>query len=278
MEADARDRDLNAPVLLERQGTLAYITLNRPEAGNAIDVALARCLLDTALAVEADTAVRCVVLRSQGRMFCAGGDVKGLFAAGDALPELLREILKYLHPAILCLATMDKPVVTAIQGPAAGAGIGLAALGDVALAGSDAHFTMAYSRIGLTPDGGATWLLPRLIGLRRTQELALTNRRISAAEAAEMGLITRVVASDTFAHEVDLVAKSIASSAGQALGRTKRLLFASSQATFEEQLAEECENIAEQGSSAESKLGIAAFVERREPDFEAVNRFQTASK
>lgn len=163
----------------------------------------------------------------------------------------------------------QEPVVTAIQGPAAGAGVRLAARGDVALAEPEAHFTMAYARIGLMPDGGATWLLPRLVCVRRAQELALTNRRVSAEEAAAMGLITRVVAKGTLALEVDALAESLAKSAVLALGRTKRLLLASGDAALEEQLEAESENIAEQGSTAESKTGIVAFVARREPDFVA---------
>jgi 2-(1,2-epoxy-1,2-dihydrophenyl)acetyl-CoA isomerase len=195
--------------------------------------------------------------------------VKRLHAAGDALPGLLRDILVSLHPAISCLATMGKPVVTAIHGPAAGAGVGLAAVGDIALAEPDAHFTVAYSRIGLTPDGGATWLLPRLIGLRRTQELALTNRRVSAEEAAAMGLITRVVARGTLEREVDALAEALAQGPVGALGRTRRLLLASGQADLDAQLESERENITEQGGTAESRTGIAAFIERREPDFAA---------
>ncbi len=129
---------MSDPVLFDRKGAIAYLTLNRPDAGNAIDVALARGLLEATKAAEADASVRCVVVRSNGRMFCAGGDVKGLHAAGDGLPLFLQEILTYLHPAIARLARMEKPVLTAIQGPAAGAGVGLAAVGDVALAEPDA--------------------------------------------------------------------------------------------------------------------------------------------
>ena len=115
-----------------------------------------------------------------------------------------------LHPAILRLARMAKPVVAAVQGPAAGAGIGLATVGDIVLADPAAHFTLAYSRIGLSPDGGATWLLPRLIGRRRAQELALTNRRLSAVEAAQMGLITGVVAEGSLDREVATIAAALA--------------------------------------------------------------------
>lgn len=258
------------PVLLERKGSVAHVTLNRPDAGNAIDVALARHLLTAVEDVAADPAVRCVVLRGNGRMFCAGGDVKALHGAGDALPELLREILAYLHPAILGLATMDKPVIAAVHGPAAGAGIGLAAAADIGLAGPEAHFTMAYSRIGLSPDGGATWLLPRLIGLRRTQELALTNRRLSADEAAALGLISRAVPQDDLAREVEALSVSLAASAIGALGRTKRLLLSSGEASLREQLDAECNHIAQQGGTLEGQAGITALLERRQPDFAAL--------
>ena len=250
-------------ILLSRRDAIATITLNRPQAGNAIDVAFAQSLLNAVAEAEADPAVRCVIVRGNGRLFCAGGDVKKLHAAGDALPELLREILTYLHPAIVRLARMDKPVITAIHGPAAGAGVGLAAIGDIALAEPAAHFTLAYSRIGLTPDAGATWLLPRLIGLRRSQELALANRRLSADEAAAIGLITRVVEQGTLMQEVEALADSFARSAGGVLGNTKRLLLAADTASIEQQLDAELEAIVQQGASAESQAGIAAFGSRR---------------
>jgi 2-(1,2-epoxy-1,2-dihydrophenyl)acetyl-CoA isomerase len=257
----------SGPVLFERQSGVAYLTLNRPDAGNAIDVSLAEALLGAVVAAETDPAVRCVVLRSAGRMFCAGGDVKGLHAAGEALPVLLDAILAHRHPAVSRLSGMAKPVITAIHGPAAGAGMALAAVGDIALATPNAHFTMAYSRIGLSPDAGATWLLPRLIGLRRAQELALTNRRISADEAAAMGLITRVVPADALGQEVAALAESLASSATGALGRTKRLLLAGNGATLEQQLEAECANIVDQSRSAECRAGFTAFTARYEPDF-----------
>lgn len=255
------------PVLLERRGAVGYLTLNRPDAGNAIDPGLARALFDAVVAVEDDAQVRCVVVRGAGRMFCAGGDVKHLRAAGGSLPDLLDETLRYLHPAIAKLAAIGKPVVTAIPGPTAGAGVGLAAVGDIALAEPGAHFTLAYSRIGLSPDGGATWLLPRLIGLRRTQELALTNRRVAADEAAAIGLITRVVAEGTLESEVSVLAEELAASATGALGRAKRLLLANTGADLVAQLDAECGQIVEQGRSFEVQEGLAAFAERRKPDF-----------
>lgn len=256
-----------APVLYELDGAIAYVTLNRADAGNAIDVALAQSLRAAVARADDDHSVRCVVLRARGRLFCAGGDVTRLHAAGDSLPGLLRDILDDLHPAIARLATMAKPVVTAIQGPAAGAGLALATIGDFALAEPAAHFTMAYSRIGLSPDGGATWLLPRLVGLRRAQELALTNRRLAATEAAAIGLVTRVVAEGSLADETVAVATALATSPTGALGRTKRLLHSSDGASLEEQLAAEYTEIVAQGATRESRVGLDAFAARQEPDF-----------
>ncbi len=262
---------MGQPVLFELRDAIAFLTLNRPEAGNAIDEALARALLEAACHAAEDPAVRCVILRGEGRMFCAGGDVKALHAAGQDRPQLLRAILAHLHPAMLRLAQMDKPIVTAVNGPAAGAGVALAAVGDIVLASSDAHFTMAYSRIGLTPDAGCTWLLPRLIGLRRTQELALLNRRVSAAEAETIGLITRAVPPAKLGPSVAEMAGQLAESAAGALGATKELLRLGQEHDLETMLKIECEYIAGQGGSAESDEGFAAFAERRHPNFRSAS-------
>lgn len=255
------------PVLIDRRDAVAWLTLNRPEAGNAIDAALARRLRELVEDVADDTAVRCVVLQGGGRLFCAGGDVSALHAAGAERPRLLRTILTDLHPAIAHLARMEKPVITAINGPAAGAGLVLAAVGDMALAAPEAHFTMAYSRIGLSPDAGTSWLLPRLIGLRRTQELALTNRRVSAPEAESMGLVTRVLPKGELEAAVVALAHELVDGATAALGATKRLLLASGSASLDEALDAEREQIVAQGGSSESAEGFAALVERRTPAF-----------
>src|ERR1700756_1618329 len=177
-------------ISLKREGAVATLTLDRPEVGNAIDIPMAREFMEQAIRCEGDAAIRCVVLTGAGKLFCGGGDVAAFANAGDQLPEFLREITSYLHAGIAALARMDKPLVVAVNGSAAGAGIGLAILGDVVLCDPAASFSLAYTGIGLTPDGGTTWLLPRLIGLRRTQEPCLTNRKVRAAEAARLGLGT----------------------------------------------------------------------------------------
>jgi 2-(1,2-epoxy-1,2-dihydrophenyl)acetyl-CoA isomerase len=257
------------PLLFERDGAVARLTLNRPQAGNAIDVPLARALMEASIVCDEDDAIRCVLLTGAGRLFCAGGDVAGFAAAGDKVPALLKELTAYLHMAIARLARMNKPLITAVNGPAAGAGFSLALLGDIALAAKSSHFTLAYSALGLSPDGGATWLLPRLVGLRRAQELALTNKRSTADEAAALGLVTRVVDDVALAAEALALAQSLSQAAVGALGRTRALLLASFGASLETQMEAEARAIAEAARTPDGLEGIRAFGEKRKPRFGA---------
>lgn len=254
-------------MLVERAGAVARLVLNRPDAGNAIDLPLARALLDAAVMCDEDDSIRCVVLTGRGRMFCAGGDIRAFAAAGDDLPSVLTQMTGDLHRAISLLLRMQKPLVTAVNGPAAGAGIGLAVLGDIALAARSAHFTLAYTSIGVTPDGGSSWLLPRLIGMRRTQELMLLNTRVSAEQAAAIGLVTRTVDDAALEAEAAAVAATLAGSATLALGRTRALLLGSFAAGAEEQMAAEAQGIVAAGGGPEGREGIRAFLEKRRPNF-----------
>jgi 2-(1,2-epoxy-1,2-dihydrophenyl)acetyl-CoA isomerase len=266
---DHRRRAMSAPppLLIERRGAVAILTLNRPDVGNAIDSPTAKILMETAITCDEDDSIRCVVLTGTGRYFCVGGDVGSLAVAGDGVGALVDEITAYLHTGIARFANMRKPLVTAINGPAAGAGISLAILGDLALAAKSANFTVAYTAIGLTPDGGLTWLLPRLIGLRRTQELMLTNRRVTSDEAATLGLVTRVVIDNELATEVQATASNLALSATKALGETRRLLLGSFQSAFEAQMERESRTIANAACTQNGREGIRAFIAKRKPDF-----------
>ncbi|HLS82855.1 MAG TPA: enoyl-CoA hydratase-related protein [Steroidobacter sp.] len=254
-------------LLIERDGAVATLRLNRPDAGNALDVPLSRALLEAAIACDEDDSIRCVVLAASGRLFCAGGDISSFAAAGDALPALLKEITAYVHAAISRLAHMNKPLVTAINGPAAGAGFSLALLGDIAIAARSAHLSLAYSAIGLSPDGGATWLLPRLIGLRRAQEMALLNRRVTADEAATLGLITRAVDDAALVEEVREVSQRLAASATPALGKVRNLLAGSFSASLEAQMEAEAQGIAQLSRTDYGREGVAAFLAKRKPNF-----------
>lgn len=254
-------------VRLATDGGVATITLDRPDAGNTVNVALARALMEAAIVCDEDPSIRCVVLTGAGKMFCAGGDLADFLAAGNDIPALLKELTAYLHMAVTRLAHMNKPLVTSVNGAAAGAGLSLAVLGDIVLAAASAKFALAYGNIGLSPDGGATWLLPRLIGLRRAQELCLTPRRLSADEAAAIGLISRVVPDAELAVETAALARTLAASAVRAVGRTRALLLSSFHTSLEAQLDLESRAIATSGRDGESREGVAAFVAKRSADF-----------
>jgi 2-(1,2-epoxy-1,2-dihydrophenyl)acetyl-CoA isomerase len=254
-------------VLAQTDGGICTITLNRPEQGNAIDMALAEDLLTAARAAAGDPAVRCVVLTGAGRMFCVGGDVGGFSAAGDQASGFIRALADTLHRAVMVLHDMGKPMVALVNGPAAGAGLSLAAAADIVLASDKAHFTAAYTAIGLTPDGGMSWLLPRLVGLRVAQEMILTNRRVLAEDAAAMGLVTRVVGADALMEEGQRVAAQLASGPTAAFGAVRRLLDQAHDARLEDQLESEAAAISAAAGGAEGREGVAAFLARRPAQF-----------
>jgi len=264
---DRHDGTVGEPeVLVERDGSLLRLTLNRPSSGNAITLSMARQLMLAATVAETDPSVRCVLLTASGKYFCVGGAIDE-FASTSELSAHLREITTYLHAAITRLLKMEKPLVTAINGPAAGGGLGLALLGDVAIAARSAHFTTAYSAIGLTPDGGLTWLLPRLIGLRRAQEMLICNKRVDAEEAALIGLVSRTVSDDMLASEAAEQALALARSATGALGQTRKLLLSSFETSPETQMELESGAIALSATSLHGQGGIAAFLSKRKPEY-----------
>lgn len=255
-------------ILLDREGPLARITLNRPDAGNAIDPALARALAAAAIEVAQDPAVRCVLLTGAGRLFCAGGDVGGMAAAGEDASVFLQSLADTLHGAVVTLATMAKPLVVMVNGPAAGAGLSLALLGDIVIAGRAAHFTAAYTGIGLTPDGGMSWLLPRVVGLRRAQQMILTNQRVSAEEAERIHLVTRTVEDAVLAETVAQVVGMLSAAPTAAIGAARALLLDGAAAALRDHLDREAATIAAAGAHPESREGVAAFLARRKPDFQ----------
>ncbi len=245
---------------------VAHLTLNRPDAANGINLQLAQDLMEATLAIAADPAARVVLLSGAGKMFCAGGDVKG-FADRDDLPTYLRETLGPLHVAITNLVRGDAPVVAAVQGSAAGAGMGFVGASDLVVAAESAKFVMAYTGVGLTPDGSSSWFLPRKIGLHRALELTFTNRVLTAAEAVEWGLVTRAVPDDQLLDDAGALAAQLAAGPVRALAAAKRLLHTSLEETLESHLAREAEAISAASGTPEGVEGIAAFVEKRKPVF-----------
>jgi 2-(1,2-epoxy-1,2-dihydrophenyl)acetyl-CoA isomerase len=255
------------PVLLSIEGSIATLTLNRPAAGNAIDLPLVRALLPAVIRCDTDPAIRCVVLTGAGKLFCGGGDIAGFATMAGSVPAYLSELAGTLHMAVSRLMRMAKPLLVLVNGPAAGAGLGLALCGDVVIAAQSAHFTAAYGGVGLSPDGGVSWLLPRLIGLRRAQEMLIGNRRIGAEEAAVIGLVTRTVGDADLAEEGMAQARSLAGAARGAVSAVRALLLESYGGSFEGQLERETRSIAALGGTADSREGVAAFLERRKPEF-----------
>lgn len=213
---------MSRKVHLECEESVATITIDRPEAANSLDIRTALALRDAVADVVEDRQVRCILLRSNGDRFCVGGDVQGFAKAGEAADRHIAELAGTMHEVILALARTKKPVVCLVQGAAAGAGVGLAMSADIVIASPNAHFTAAYSAIGLSPDCGLTWFLPRLIGMRRAAEMILTNRRVGAKEAVAIGLITRI--SEQLEEEGRSISRSLADGATEALGSIRSLL------------------------------------------------------
>lgn len=247
--------------------SIARITLNRPDAANALNLELAKDLMYAALQCDQDPTIRAVILTGAGRMFCAGGDLKSFAAQGEHLPHHLKEVTTYLHAAMSRFTRMNAPLIAAVNGTAAGAGLSLVCACDFVLAAASARFTMAYTRAGLTPDGSSTYFLPRLVGLRRALELTLTNRQLSAEEAQQWGIVTRVVPDASLMSEAEALAAQLASGASLALGAAKRLLHSGWTETLETQMEHETQSIAAIARTADAREGIAAFLEKRAPQF-----------
>lgn len=250
-----------------REGHLARITLDRPDAANGLSMEMARELLSASLACRGDASIRAVLLTGRGRFFCAGGDLKGFVENDASLYAFVKELTTHLHAAIANFAQMRAPLIVAVNGAAAGAGFSMAASGDLVLAARSAKFSMAYTAAGLVPDGSASWYLPRIVGVRRAQELMLTNRRLSAEEAMDWGIVTRVVDDESLAAEAAALAAQIAAGPTIAFGSVKRLLAASLQNPLERQLELESQAIAEAAVTRDGREGVAAFFAKRAAAF-----------
>jgi 2-(1,2-epoxy-1,2-dihydrophenyl)acetyl-CoA isomerase len=254
------------PVLrVERDGAVATIVLDRPDALNALTIPLKEALLVAFEEVAADDAVRAVVLTGAGRAFCAGQDLRERLEP-DALP-LADEIRARYNPLIRAMRALPKPIVGAINGVAAGAGASLAFACDIRIAAEGASFLLAFGRVGLIPDSGATWLLPRLVGAAKAAELALTTEPLSSTDAERYGLVAKVVPAAELLPVSAALAARLAAGAPVALALTKAALERSWAATLEEQLETEADLQGQAGATADHQEGIAAFLERRPPAF-----------
>ncbi|MEM7212452.1 MAG: enoyl-CoA hydratase-related protein [Pseudomonadota bacterium] len=246
---------------------VATITLARPDEANAMNGAMLGEIWEAALICEEDPAIRAVIITATGKMFCAGGDLKEFNGKGDGLAAFVTRQATLLHAGITRFQRMDAPVIIAVNGVAAGAGLSLVASGDVVLAAENAAFVSAYTASGLTPDGSSTYFLAKHIGLMRAKEMVLLNRKLSAEEACDWGLVTQVVPADDLMTQAREMAAGFAAGATKAYGGAKRLLLTAYNETLETQLERETVSIAEMGRTHDGRHGIDSFANRRKPAF-----------
>lgn len=254
-------------VTLTRHGAVALVRLTNPERGNSVTMEMASELADIAEQVAQDSSVRSVLLASSGTMFCVGGDIGGFAAHADNPEPYLHKLADTLHLGMKRLFAMNKPFVVIVHGAAAGAGMSLALAGDAVIAGRAASFTAAYSAVGLTPDGGMSWLLPRLVGLRMAQQMILSNRRVKAEEALQLGLVTEVVDDAELEARGMAVAENFAQTAIGAVSMARRLMLEGATSSLPDHLDREAVAIAKASAGAEGREGVSAFLARRPANF-----------
>lgn len=244
------------------------LTLNRPKAYNSMTVEMKNGLLAALREAAADEGVRAVVITGSGKAFCAGQDLKehvGLLQAGDPTP--LHTVAAHYNPIVRVLVGMPKPVIAAVNGPAAGAGAAIAYASDLRIAASSASFLMAFANVGLGPDSGASWTLQRLIGYGRATELMLLARTVDSAEALRIGLVGEVVPDDELAARVQRVAATLAAGPGAAYAKIKNVLASAARSTLEEALNAEEAAQTTLGATADHREAVEAFVAKRKPQF-----------
>ncbi len=256
-----------ANILLDRHDGIGRLTLNRPEALNALNKATGAELLDALETLRDDPATRVVVLTGSSRAFCAGGDIREMSRSGELPADYFDELMANLNHLILTLCELPKPVIAAVNGVAAGLGFNLALAADLRIAARSAEFSQAFIKIGLIPDGGGTYLLPRIVGWARASELIMTARTVSSEEALRLGIVTEVVEDTDFEATVTEWAERLAAAPTATIGRVKKLLAHSHTADLKSQLRFEREMQSESGASEDFKEGIRAFLEKRPARF-----------
>ncbi len=253
-----------SPVLLRREGAVAHLRFNRPQALNAIDLPLAQAFHAACRALAADADLRAVVMSGEGRAFMAGGDLPSMVADPRHVPA---SVIAEVHPALEILAALRAPVIAAVHGAVAGGGLGIALAADLVLAAEGTKFTVAYPRIGTSADCSTSWNLVRLAGPRKAMELALLSDSFDAAEALRLGLINRVVPAESLAEEAAKIAARLAAGAPLALAHLKRLVREAADNDLHTQLELESRLFQQCAETADFTEGITAFLGKREAKF-----------
>lgn len=258
----------SGPVLLELDGAVAHLRLNRPDAANGLDVELLKSLYDALMRCHGDPRVRALLLSGDGPHFCAGGDVKTFASKGEQLPDYLREATSWLQICASALIRLQAPVVTIVHGFAAGGGgFGLVCASDIVIAGESARFLLGATRVGMAPDGGASVTLQRIVGVRRAMEIALLNPTLTAAQALDIGLVTRVVPDDRLHEEGVELATELAKGPTRALAETKRLIWDGVGRSVEDCLPDESRTVSQLSGTEDAREGLAAVIDRRAPEY-----------
>ncbi len=257
----------NESVLLDRQGAVVRLTMNRPDVLNVLDEDLAERLAGALIEAGRDRAVRAVVLGGAGRSFMAGGDLSRFRADLDAAPATAARLIERFHVVVRAIAAMPKPVVAAIQGPVAGGGVGLALACDLVVAAQDCTLLSAYTKLGTSPDGGTTWSLTRLLGPKRALAFMLLNERIDAETALRLGLVNAVVPAADLMGAATEMAERLAAGAAGAGAAVKRLVREAATGDFDAQLDLERDGFTRAAGTPDFREGITAFFERRAPRF-----------
>jgi 2-(1,2-epoxy-1,2-dihydrophenyl)acetyl-CoA isomerase len=254
-------------VIVERQGAVATLRMNRPERMNAYDFEMGDGLLSALTAAAHDPAVRCIVFTGSGRAFSAGGDVGLMGGRMEDAPQLFLDLTVRLHAFIASLRRCRKPVISAVNGVAAGAGFSMALAGDLVVAAESARFALAYQNVGLSPDGGSTFFLARTVGTHRAMELTLTGRALSSGEAASWGLVQRIFPDASFDAETAGLAAGMAAGPTLAYAKAKELYNRALLQPLETQMEEERQGIAESARTGDFREGVRAFLAKEKPGF-----------
>jgi 2-(1,2-epoxy-1,2-dihydrophenyl)acetyl-CoA isomerase len=257
-------------VLVARDGAVATLKLNRPDAMNAMSGELLNTLVERGEELAADDSVRCVVVTGEGRAFCAGGDLRGMVgsprgSSNDLVSNV--DILRRQEEISRLLAEMPKPTIAAVNGAAAGAGLSLALACDLRIASEQARFTTAFAKVGFSGDFGGTWFLQRLIGPAKAKELYFNSDVLSAAQALELGIVSRVVPHDTFRDDVMALARKLASGPTLAFARIKDNFAYGATNPLADALTREAENMTAMGRTEDHRNAALAFLEKRDPEF-----------
>lgn len=256
--ADVQTTD--QPALLSIDGAVATITLNRPTAFNSINLAIAQTLEQLAAQIAADDTIRVVIIEGNGRAFCAGGDLQTLGHAGDKIVPVVHELLSHYHAFIATLRQMPKIVIASVHGSAAGAGLSLAFIADMCIATSDAKFTAAYNKLGVSPDGGGTIGVTEIVGSRRALQIFLAEDSFSAQQAYDWGLVAKVVPPEDLKTATKELAQRIARNAPASIKTTKELIHAASSTPVIQQLEAEAHGIARCMQTEPYRVAVAKFL------------------